>query len=147
MRHFLHHRPQPHLRPRQTLRQPRQRQRRQRPQSRITANGLPIIEQHNRLPVRRHLHRTQRNTFGNHGFALVLQRCSQQAHTHAVGATVEGPGAVERIEQALAAELADLRAEYHVQWQIGFEVRYLFARQLAHQQWRFSRIAQRRAFG
>ncbi|MNI57456.1 hypothetical protein D3C73_1125180 [compost metagenome] len=133
MRHILHHRPQPHLRPRQALRQSRQRQRRQRPQPRITANGLPIIEQHNRLPVRRHLHRPQRNTFGNHRFSLVLQRCAQQTNAHAIGAAVQAPSAVERIEQALPAEFTDLRTEHQVQRRLEVQVRPLVCGQLSQQ--------------
>ena len=39
---------------------------------------------------------------------MVHQGRPQQADAHAVGAAVEGPLGVERIKQALAAELADL---------------------------------------
>ncbi len=56
MCNLLHHRPQPHLRPRQALRQPGQGQRSQGAQPWVAANGLPVVEQHNWLAVRRHLH-------------------------------------------------------------------------------------------
>src|SRR5471030_3171155 len=109
MRRLLHHRRQPDLGPRQALRQPRQRQWRQRPQAWITTNGLPVVEQYDRLPIRRHLDRPQGNTLGNHRLALVLQLRPQQPNSHAIGTTVQSPDTVERIEQALPAELTDLR--------------------------------------
>ncbi|MNI57493.1 hypothetical protein D3C73_1125570 [compost metagenome] len=123
----------------------RQRQRRQRAQPRIATDGLPVIEQHDRLPIRRHLHRPQRDPFGNHRLALVVQRRAQQTHAHAVGTAVEGPGAVEGIEQALATELADLRPHDQIQWRIEVEIRYQSGPQLPYQQRRIGVATQQRA--
>ncbi|MNP29716.1 hypothetical protein D3C76_1227520 [compost metagenome] len=101
----------------------RQRQRRQRPQPRITANGLPVIQQHDRLPIRRYLHRAQRYPFGNHWCALVDQLRPQQANAHAVGPAVQRPLAVERLEQAGAAEITNLRAHHQVKHGLLFITR------------------------
>ncbi|MNY30497.1 hypothetical protein D3C86_1646080 [compost metagenome] len=131
----LHHRIQAHHLTRQTLRQPRQRQWRQRPQPWISANGLAIVEQHDRLAIRRYLDRSQGNPLGNHRLAQVLQFRPEQAHAHAVGAGVQGPGRVEGIEQALPAELADLRAQHHIQRRFAGKVRDQFTGQVANR-WR-----------
>ncbi len=86
--------------PRQALRQPRQGQR-STPPARITANGLPVIEQDDRLPIRRHL-----------AAPRVCLRKSSAGPDTATGpasgpmrsAGCPGSSAVEGIEQAQAAE-------------------------------------------
>src|SRR5207253_6575903 len=105
---------------------------RQRPQAWIPPNGLPVVKQHNRLPIRRHLNGAQRNAFGDHWLALILQRGPKQTNAHAVSTAVDSPGAVEGIEQTLPTELANLRTEHHVQWSVQFEIRNEFTRQFAH---------------
>ena len=101
--------------PRQALRQPSHGLWRQRTEARVATDGLAVVEQDDRLAIRRYLHGAQRDAFGDHRTALALQLRAVETNAHAVGALIDQPLAVEGVEQALAAEVTDLRTQHQLQ--------------------------------
>ncbi len=127
VRRLLHRRQQPYPLAWQALRQARQRQRGEGAETGIAADGLAVVEQDDRLAVRRHLHRAQGDAFGDHRLLPAFQARAEQTYAHAVGAGIHLPVAVERIEQAHGREVADLRAEDQLQARFAGAVHDPFA--------------------
>lgn len=81
----------------------------------IAAGSLSVIEQDNRLTIRRHLHHAEGSALGNRRLPPAFQVRAEQTYTHAIGAGIHLPITVERVEQVHGREVANLRIEGQLQ--------------------------------
>ena len=81
----------------------------------VTADGLVVVQQHDRLSIRRYLNGAQANSLGQHTVDITVYRVALQAVAHAVAAFGHAVGEGEKLPLLLAAEQVLLVARYHAQ--------------------------------